>query len=93
MREPGRRKGRSPLVIDTNVFVSGLNFPGRPREVLDLMVKGEIEVMISPFIIFEVPLSGRIATIQYKERAREEVRRSLERLKVPISCRDDSTVP
>ena len=57
------------------------------------MVKGEIEVMISPFIIFEVPLSGRIATIQYKERAREEVRRSLERLKVPISCRDDSTVP
>jgi len=65
--------GRPRVVIDTNVFVSGLNFPGRPREVLDLMVKGEIEVMISPFIIFEVPLSGRIATVQHRGRPREEV--------------------
>jgi len=46
--------GRPRVVIDTNVFVSGLNFPGRPREVLDLMVKGEIEVMISPFIVREL---------------------------------------
>ena len=42
------------VVIDTNVFVSGLNFPGRPREVLDLMRKGEIGVVVSPFILGEL---------------------------------------
>jgi hypothetical protein len=31
------------LVIDTNVFVSGLNFKGKPREVLDLIWKEEIK--------------------------------------------------
>lgn len=31
------------LVIDTNVFVSGLNFKGKPGEVLDLIWKEEIK--------------------------------------------------
>jgi len=45
------------VVIDTNVFISGLNFTGKPTEVLELFVKGEIEVYISPFILKEL---GRI---------------------------------
>lgn len=45
------------VVIDTNVFISGLNFTGKPSEVLELFVKGEIEVYISPFILKEL---GRI---------------------------------
>jgi len=42
------------VVIDTNVFISGLNFTGKPTEVLELFVKGEIEVYISPFILKEL---------------------------------------
>ena len=42
------------VVIDTNVFVSGLNFAGKPSEVLELFIKGEIEVYISPFILREL---------------------------------------
>ena len=41
-------------VIDTNVFISGLNFTGKPSEVLELLMKGEIGVYISPFILEEV---------------------------------------
>ena len=48
-------KTRKPkVVIDTNVFVSGLNFSGKPRGVLDLMRKGEIGVVVSPFILEEL---------------------------------------
>lgn len=39
------------MVIDTNVFISGLNFTGKQNEVLDLFRKGEIELYISPFIL------------------------------------------
>ena len=42
------------VVIDTNVFVSGLTFNGKPREILDLAWKDEIEVYISPFILEEL---------------------------------------
>jgi len=42
------------VVIDPNVLVSGLAFPGRPREVLDLVWKGDLEAYISPFIFMEL---------------------------------------
>jgi putative PIN family toxin of toxin-antitoxin system len=45
---------RPRVVIDTNVFVSGLNFAGKPGEILELFIKGEIEVFISPFILSEI---------------------------------------
>ncbi len=42
------------VVINTNVFISGLNFAGKPSEVLELFIKEEIEVYISPFILREL---------------------------------------
>ena len=42
------------VVIDTNVFISGLNFAGKPGEVLDLLVKEEINALVSPFILSEL---------------------------------------
>jgi len=42
------------VVIDTNVFVSGLNFAGKPSEVLELFIKGRLEIYISPFILREL---------------------------------------
>ena len=42
------------VVLDTNVIVSGLNFPGNERVVLDLARRGRFEWYLSPFILREV---------------------------------------
>ena len=51
---PAESKSKSKVVIDTNVFVSGLTFKGKPREVLDLIWRGNIEACISSFILKEL---------------------------------------
>ena len=42
------------VVPDTNVVVSGLNFPGNERLVLELALRGRFELYLSPFILEEV---------------------------------------
>jgi len=42
------------VVIDTNVFISGLNFAGTPSKVLELFINDEIKVYISSFILIEI---------------------------------------
>ena len=42
------------VVLDTNVIVSGLNFPGNERHVLELALVGRFELCLSPFILSEV---------------------------------------
>ncbi len=42
------------VVLDTNVIVSGLNFPGNERLVLDLSLRGRYELCQSSFILEEV---------------------------------------
>ena len=42
------------VVLDTNVIVSGLNFPGNERLVLELALRGRFELYLSPFILGEV---------------------------------------
>ena len=42
------------VVLDTNVIVSGLNFPGNERIVLDLALRGRFELFLSWFILGEV---------------------------------------
>ena len=42
------------VVLDTNVIVSGLNFPGNERLVLELALRGRFELCLSPFILEEV---------------------------------------
>ena len=51
---PVESRIKPKVVIDTNVFVSGLNFKGKPREVLDLVWRGDIEACISSFILKEL---------------------------------------
>jgi putative PIN family toxin of toxin-antitoxin system len=51
---PAESKSKPKVVIDTNVFVSGLTFKGKLREVLDLVWRGDIEACISPFILREL---------------------------------------
>ena len=42
------------VVLDTNVIVSGLNFPGNERLVLEPVLRGRFELCLSPFILEEV---------------------------------------
>ena len=42
------------VVLDTNVTVSGLNFPGNERLVLELALRGRFELFLSWFILGEV---------------------------------------
>ena len=42
------------VVLDTNVIISGLNFPGNERLVLDLARRGRFELCLSSFILEEV---------------------------------------
>ena len=42
------------VVLDTNVIVSGLNFPGNERMVLELALRGRYEFYLSVFILEEV---------------------------------------
>ena len=39
------------VVLDTNVIVSGLNFPGNERSVLELALRGRFEFYLSRFIL------------------------------------------
>ena len=41
-------------VLDTNVIVSGLNFPGNERMVLELALRGRFELFLSWFMLGEV---------------------------------------
>ena len=42
------------MVLDTNVIVSALNFPGNERMVLELALRGRFEFYLSRFILEEV---------------------------------------
>ena len=42
------------VVLDTNVIVSGLNFPGNERTVVELAMRGRFDLVLSPFILQEV---------------------------------------
>ena len=53
-------RAKPRAVLDSNVIISGLAFAqGNPRQALDMLREGEIEVVISPFILFEVAASLR----------------------------------
>ena len=42
------------VVLDTNVIISGLNFPGNERLVLELALRGRFELYMTEFILGEV---------------------------------------
>ena len=42
------------VILDTNVIISALNFPGNERMVLELALRGRFEFYLSVFILEEV---------------------------------------
>jgi uncharacterized protein len=45
---------RFRVVLDTNVLLSALIFGGRPRQVVELLPRGIVDVVISPEILTEM---------------------------------------
>lgn len=42
------------IVLDTNIYLSGIIFGGNCRHILDLMIKKKIRVITSPAILLEI---------------------------------------
>ena len=74
------------VVLDTNVVVSGLNFPGNERLVLELALRGRFELYLSSFILEEVAgVLGR--KFGWDEDRVSEARRTLEKAATVIEPR------
>ena len=66
------------VVLDTNVMVSGLHFPGNERLVLELALRGRFELYLSSFILEEIAgVLGR--KFGWDEDRVSEARRTLEK--------------
>jgi uncharacterized protein len=53
------------IVLDTNVFVSGVFFTGPPFEILNAWRAGKIEVVVSPSILNEYHRVGEELSIKF----------------------------
>ena len=61
-------------VLDTNIIISALNFPGNERLVLDLARRGIYELYLSPFILAEAAGVLRANSDGRKHRWNERLR-------------------
>lgn len=52
----GSGMGKSPVkvVLDTNILISSLGFGGKPRQVLSLVIDGQIIALTSPVLLAEL---------------------------------------
>jgi len=55
------------VVLDTNVFVSGVFFGGPPHRILEAWRDGKIQLLLSPAIMEEYQRVMRELTLQYPE--------------------------
>lgn len=53
------------IVVDTNVFVSGVFFNGPPFEILRAWCEGIFEVVVSPEILEEYGRVGELLALEY----------------------------
>ena len=55
------------IVLDTNVFVSGIFFGGPPYQILDKWRKGKVEIVLTKEIFLEYQRVVEELSLQYKE--------------------------
>jgi len=68
------------VVLDSNVLISAIAFEGKPREVFNRILKGQIQLAISKDILDEIEgvLSGK--KFQYPKEVIHSIRNALEDL-------------
>ena len=57
------------VVLDTNVIISALNFPGNEKWGLKLAQQGRFEFYLSRFILEEVAIGSGLPSIRYQSMA------------------------
>ena len=60
------------VVLDTNVFVSGVFFGGQPHKILEAWRDGKIQLLLSPAILEEYQRVMRELAVQFPEIRVEE---------------------
>ncbi|MGD0196146.1 MAG: putative toxin-antitoxin system toxin component, PIN family [Candidatus Dormibacteria bacterium] len=82
------------VVLDTNVLVSALHFGGRPRRLLDDVLRGDLTLIIGPAILGELE-DVLVDTCGWASERASAVRAELEAIadvvtpaEVPHVCRD-----
>ena len=56
------------IVIDTNVIISAMFFGGRPRELMELLVKDKVTAFASPEIIIEYQETAEEISSKYPDK-------------------------
>lgn len=70
------------VVVDTNVFVSGLLFGGNPGKILEAIKEKKLELVISPEI--EVEILEKLEKFGLAERQIKDWKQLLENTAIPI---------
>jgi uncharacterized protein len=65
---PKKKSEKLKLVLDSNVFISALVFGGKPREILDLAIRGLVEIAISDDILEEIEAVLEGKKFQYPDK-------------------------
>ena len=55
------------VVVDTNVFISGVFFTGPPHQILDAWRHGRVQIVVAPEILTEYRDTGTELTVQFPE--------------------------
>jgi putative PIN family toxin of toxin-antitoxin system len=55
------------IVLDTNVFISGIFFTGPPYEILKAWRDGRVQLLISPSILDEYQRIGAELALQFRD--------------------------
>jgi putative PIN family toxin of toxin-antitoxin system len=72
------------VVIDTNVFISGLNWGGNPKLILDLWLDSKFVLLMSPYLAWEI-----VSTCQKFDQPAEDI----EKLRVYLATKTLKVVP
>ena len=54
------------IVLDTNVFVSGIFFTGPPSHILEAWRDGKVQVLVSPSILDEYQRIGAELALEFR---------------------------
>ena len=66
------------VVLDTNVLISALVFGGKPRKVLDRIIKGQLKMAVSKEILDEMEGVLTSRKFQYSRQISHSIRNALE---------------
>ncbi len=51
------------IVVDTNVFISGVFFTGPPHQILNAWRRGSVQIVVTPEILTEYPGYKRLKVL------------------------------